>query len=88
MWCATSTQLNGLGGLYCGSCDIAMLVPKERETSPTVGARSRFSDAIRQVGSRPLGVMPYAVDSQAAERLWNLGEQLMSGNHHRVPASS
>jgi NAD(P)-dependent dehydrogenase (short-subunit alcohol dehydrogenase family) len=88
VWCATSQQLNGLGGLYCENCDIAPLVPKEHETSATVGARSRFSDAIRQVGSMPLGVMPYAVDSQAAERLWNLSEQLMSRNHRHMPASS
>lgn len=27
VWCATSRQLNGLGGVYCESCDIAVQVP-------------------------------------------------------------
>ncbi len=76
VWCATSLQLNGMGGVYCESCDIAPLVPKELETSSSIDAPSRFSHAIRQVGSMALGVMPYAVDPEAAERLWSLSEQL------------
>lgn len=26
LWCATSSQLEGLGGLYCENCDVARLV--------------------------------------------------------------
>lgn len=33
-------------------------------------------DAVRRVGSTPLGVMPYAVDPDAADRLWTLSERL------------
>jgi NAD(P)-dependent dehydrogenase (short-subunit alcohol dehydrogenase family) len=78
VWCATSTQLDGMGGVYCENCDIAPLVPKEHETNSSVDALSRFSQAIRQVGSMPLGVMPYAVNPEAADRLWRLSEQLLS----------
>ncbi len=30
----------------------------------------------RSVGASTLGVMPYAVDPKAADRLWSLSEQL------------
>lgn len=69
VWCATSPQLNGMGGVYCENCDIAPLVRKADEAR-------RSDDAIRRVGSMPLGVMSYAVDPEAADRLWNLSERL------------
>jgi hypothetical protein len=53
-------------------------VPKEHETNSSIDALSRFSQAIRQVGSMPLGVMPYAVNPEAADRIWRLSEQLLS----------
>ncbi len=68
VWCATSPQLDGMGGVYCQNCDIAPLVDEAK----------RSNDAIRQVGSMPLGVMPYAVDPEAADRLWSLSEHLTS----------
>jgi len=68
VWCATSPQLDGMGGLYCQDCDIAPLVSDEVK---------RSNNATRQVGSIPLGVMPYAVDPEAADRLWSLSEQLI-----------
>ncbi len=64
VWCATSPQLDGMGGVYCQDCDIAPLVSEEL--------------AANQFGSIPLGVMPHAVDPQAADRLWSLSEQLTS----------
>jgi NAD(P)-dependent dehydrogenase (short-subunit alcohol dehydrogenase family) len=63
VWCATSLQLNGMGGVYCHNCDIAPLV-----TEPL---------ASNQIGSMALGVMPHAVDPDAADRLWTLSEQLV-----------
>jgi hypothetical protein len=27
VWCATSPQLDGLGGVYCEDCDVAELIP-------------------------------------------------------------
>ena len=32
VWCATSTQLNGLGGVYCADCDIAPALPSDDST--------------------------------------------------------
>jgi hypothetical protein len=84
VWCATSRQLNGMGGVYCENCDIAPLVPKEHETSSSVDALSRFSHAIREVGSMPLGVMPYAVDPESAERLCSLSQQLTFVGRRRL----
>jgi NAD(P)-dependent dehydrogenase (short-subunit alcohol dehydrogenase family) len=69
VWCATSLQLNGMGGVYCENCDIAPMVSEK-------DAANRTSDAIRRVGSMALGVMPYAVDPEAANRLWSLSERL------------
>ncbi|MCL6459453.1 MAG: SDR family NAD(P)-dependent oxidoreductase [Gorillibacterium sp.] len=63
VWCATSPQLDGMGGVYCDNSDIAPLVHEEL--------------AANQFGSMALGVMPHAVDPQAATRLWSLSEQLL-----------
>ncbi len=63
VWCATSPQLDGMGGVYCQNSDIAPLVSQELGANP--------------IGSMALGVMPHAVDPQAAERLWTLSEQLI-----------
>lgn len=63
VWCATSPQPDGIGALYCQNSDIAPLVSEEL--------------AANQFGSMALGVMPHAVDPQAANRLWSLSEQLL-----------
>ncbi len=56
IWCATSPQLNGKGGVYCEDCDIA---PAWHE------------------GLRPYtGVRAYAVDPEAARRLWAMSEAM------------
>ena len=64
VWCATSPALDGLGGVYCEDCDISpVLTPEEFAASdgPLDGG----------------GVLPYAVDQDAAARLWEVSEQLM-----------
>jgi NAD(P)-dependent dehydrogenase (short-subunit alcohol dehydrogenase family) len=63
VWCATSPQLDGIGGVYCQNSDIAPLVTEELASNP--------------IGSMALGVMPHAVDPGAADRLWSLSEQLL-----------
>ena len=63
VWCATSPQLDGMGGVYCQDCDIAPLV-----------SETNFA---AQLGSLPLGVLPYAVDPEAANRLWDLSQLLL-----------
>ena len=56
VWCATSRQLERLGGVYCENCDIAIPVP---------------ADSTEQ-----LGVRPWAIDPDFADRLWRLSERL------------
>jgi len=54
VWCATSPQLDGKGGVYCADVDIAPAVPADSK---------EFS-----------GVRPWAIDPDAAARLWTLSE--------------
>jgi NAD(P)-dependent dehydrogenase (short-subunit alcohol dehydrogenase family) len=63
VWCATSPQLDGLGGVYCENCDISPLVTAADEDEWFSGA------------GLP-GVLPYAVDPEAAARLWEVSERL------------
>ena len=64
VWCATSPQLAGHGGVYCENGDISPLVDPEDEA------------AWRKSSGMP-GVLPYAVDADAATRLWELSERLV-----------
>ncbi|MEU6548898.1 oxidoreductase [Streptomyces sp. NPDC046915] len=61
VWCATSELLAGRGGVYCENADISPLVEDE--------ATWRADEAAP-------GVLPYAVDPEAAARLWEVSERL------------
>lgn len=65
VWCATSPQLDGMGGLYCEDTDVAIL----HETG----------DGVAELTSMDLtkGVMPYALHKENAEKLWSLSEELL-----------
>jgi NAD(P)-dependent dehydrogenase (short-subunit alcohol dehydrogenase family) len=63
VWCATSPHLAGLGGVYCENCDVSPLVAPDDE------ARWRAEPGLP-------GVLPYAVDPEAAARLWEVSERL------------
>ncbi len=67
VWCATSPQLDGLGGLYCEDVEVAAVhtgeQPDTEVLSLTPGA---------------FGVLPYAIDPGSAQRLWNLSEEILS----------
>ncbi|MFE0515093.1 oxidoreductase, partial [Streptomyces sp. NPDC058964] len=63
VWCATSPQLDGMGGVYCENCDISPLVTADDEAEWRSGAQLP-------------GVLPYAVDPAAAARLWEVSERL------------
>ncbi|BAL87812.1 putative short-chain dehydrogenase/reductase [Actinoplanes missouriensis 431] len=65
VWCATSPQLTGLGGVYCENCDIAELAVTSESGVQDLSAFNDIS-----------GVMPYAVDPESAKRLWDLSEKL------------
>jgi NAD(P)-dependent dehydrogenase (short-subunit alcohol dehydrogenase family) len=61
VWCATSPQLEGKGGVYCMDVDIAEII-------------SDFSPQVP--GQQPTGVLPWAIDPDLAERLWLLSERM------------
>jgi len=61
VWCATSSQLDGKGGVYCVDCDIAEVIEREAQ------------EGLYQVFN---GVLPWAIDPDAAERLWQLSEEM------------
>ncbi|NBD23191.1 oxidoreductase [Paenibacillus glycinis] len=56
VWCATSSRLDGMGGVYCEDNDISEAVP---------------ADSVKGTGVRP-----WAIDPEAAKRLWTLSEAL------------
>lgn len=45
VWCATSPQLNEMGGVYCQDCDIAPALPTDDSTE-VLGVRPRATDPI------------------------------------------
>ncbi|MES2274941.1 MAG: SDR family NAD(P)-dependent oxidoreductase [Bacteroidota bacterium] len=64
VWCATSPQLNGIGGVYCENADIAEL----------------DEGNIDQHYDDPLslrGVKPYSLNAENARRLWTLSEEML-----------
>jgi len=67
VWCATNPRLDGLGGVYCENCEVANV---NSETGP----QSISID--RSLGLQQ-GVMPYAIDQDAAVRLWVVSQDLI-----------
>ncbi|MEB2845694.1 SDR family NAD(P)-dependent oxidoreductase [Rhizobiales bacterium RZME27] len=63
IWCAVSPQLEGKGGVFCLDSDIAAVLPE--------GARGTQPGA----GPRLAGVEAYAIDVDAAKRLWTVSEE-------------
>lgn len=45
VWCATSPQLDGMGGVYCADCDIARALPGD-ESMELHGVRPRATDPV------------------------------------------
>lgn len=63
VWCATSPQLNGIGGVYCENADVAELDEGNIEHN--------YDDP-----SSLRGVKPYSVDAENAKKLWALTEEM------------
>ncbi|WP_176707774.1 oxidoreductase [Bacillus sp. FJAT-26390] len=61
VWCATSPQLEGKGGVYCLNADIAEVITAE---------------APQGLSQKLTGVFPWAIDPDFAERLWLISEEL------------
>ena len=64
IWCATSPELDGKGGLYCEDNNIARVRDVSEASTFTAGQ-----------ASGGFGVMPYAIDTDSAIRLWSLSER-------------
>ncbi len=61
VWCATSPQLEDKGGVYCLDVDIAKAIP------------AVDLQGMAQILS---GVLPWAIDPELAEQLWQLSEEM------------
>jgi len=68
VWCATSPQLNSLGGVYCENTEIAQLDVQDDQQGDV---SERMNNSYRIAG-----VMPYALDAEAAGKLWTMSEDL------------
>lgn len=72
VWCATSQLLNYIGGVYCENNDIAELDNLQDTDSKEI------TDSITIMKS----VMPYALEEDAAKKLWTLSEELTGISFH------
>jgi NAD(P)-dependent dehydrogenase (short-subunit alcohol dehydrogenase family) len=63
VWCATSEQLNGVGGVYCENADVAE--PDEGNIEHNYDEPSSLR-----------GVKLYSLDAENARKLWSLSEQM------------
>jgi len=63
VWCATSEQLNSIGGVYCEDVDVAQLNKGDIVHSFDDPATLR-------------GVQPYSVSEENAKKLWALTEKM------------
>ena len=69
VWCAVSPQLDGMGGVYAENADISPIRQDEVSTS---------NDASVRLREGANGVLPYAIDSDAARRLWEVSQSMLS----------
>jgi len=69
VWCAVSPQLNGMGGVYAENADISPIRQEEVPTS---------NDASVRLRKGANGVLPYAIDSDNARRLWEVSQSMVS----------
>jgi NAD(P)-dependent dehydrogenase (short-subunit alcohol dehydrogenase family) len=63
VWCATSGQLNGIGGVYCEDADVAQLDEGDIEHN--------YDDP-----TSLKGVKLYSVDAENAKKMWTLSEEM------------
>lgn len=67
IWCATSAQLAGMGGVYCENADIAHIA---------AASGGNFELSHKEKSDSNAGVQAYAVDTELAKRLWALSEDM------------
>jgi len=61
VWCATSSLLNEIGGVYCEDAEVAELATENLDPGNGLGTR---------------GVKLYSVDESNARRLWDLSQEM------------
>ncbi|TCN86804.1 SDR family NAD(P)-dependent oxidoreductase [Shewanella fodinae] len=66
VWCAVSPQLKGKGGVFCADADITSVLSDS--DSPNLATEDRTN--------RGTGVQAYAIDPNAADKLWRKSEEL------------
>ena len=70
VWCAVSSQLDGIGGVYCENADIAKLDnSQEGDSEKNIDGSTMMKD-----------VMSFALEETAAKKLWILSEELTGVN--------
>jgi NAD(P)-dependent dehydrogenase (short-subunit alcohol dehydrogenase family) len=65
VWCATSQKLDNLGGVYCENTEVAIIDLGDDDPFKRMHGVTRIE-----------GVMGYALDAEAAQKLWTLSEKL------------
>jgi NAD(P)-dependent dehydrogenase (short-subunit alcohol dehydrogenase family) len=65
VWCATSPLLKDIGGVYCENNNIAVL-------DTNYDPKANWTNDVAKIA----GVLPEALDEQAAKNLWALSEKL------------
>lgn len=65
VWCATSPQLNHIGGVYCENAEVSEL--------DMGNITHNFAEPLSL-----RGVQPYSVDAENAQKLWTLSEDMTS----------
>ena len=68
VWAATSPLLADIGGVYLMDNDIAPIDESPAHFDPDIAASELDTSG---------GVMPYAVDPESAQRLWEMSERLL-----------
>jgi NAD(P)-dependent dehydrogenase (short-subunit alcohol dehydrogenase family) len=66
VWCAVSPQLDGKGGVFCADSDVTPVLPEGGSLDLSTEDRA----------SRGTGVHAYAIDSDAADKLWRISEEI------------
>jgi NAD(P)-dependent dehydrogenase (short-subunit alcohol dehydrogenase family) len=69
VWCATNPKLNDVGGVYCENTEIAELDIIKKGVS---------IESIEGEQKMHIGVLPYALDKVASQKLWMLSEELIN----------
>ena len=62
VWCATSSMLDDIGGVYCENVDVAFL--------------NKGNVTVQEHPSVPMGVRDYAVDEASSKRLWDVARSM------------